>query len=292
MSRTVGRWRASYTPGSWLVLCGPTTAVVLEPADASWAGLVETLWTEVVAAGSIGELASRLAAYRIDTMPSFAAFFWGPDGMRSLVRGQVRVCNPDTDEIVAEGAGVQTWTEVGLGGLLRVRVDLPGDPDPAAPALPLVVGVVTASSLSLDASAAARLTSPQAADLVPDVHEDTQMQRSDADLDPADADLDPADSVELVDGPPTQLIDPFADEQSEHENAETRFVPVSGDLSGGPAPDPGAAVEDRPTVPAVLCPDGHPNRPGASSCRICGTVVESQAAGRRTGAGAGRVAGQ
>jgi hypothetical protein len=37
---SVGRWRATYTPGSWLLLCGPAAAVVLEPADPTWSDLV------------------------------------------------------------------------------------------------------------------------------------------------------------------------------------------------------------------------------------------------------------
>ena len=129
MSEGVGRWRATYTPGPWLLLCGPAAAVVLEPADATWSDLVETLWDEVVSAESISDLAARLAWYRIDSMPSFAAFFWGADGMRSLVRGAVTVVDADSGDVVATGEGVQTWVETGLGDLRQVRVELPRGPN-------------------------------------------------------------------------------------------------------------------------------------------------------------------
>ena len=303
MSGVLGSWRASYTPGPWLVLCGPSTAVVLEPADASWTDLVETLWTEVVAAGSIGELAVRLAAYRIDTMPSFAAFFWGPDGMRSMVRGAVRVLDADTEVVVADGRGVQTWTEVGLGGLLRVRVDLPGGAAPSTPTLPLVVGVVGASSLLLDASAAARLTSPQAAGPIAlGPGQDAQEAGDQPPADAAPADGAPEDDGPKDDGPKeggpegqtepdavevpehgeglaTEMVDPFEDERMEHENAQTRFMPVPGDSDAPPPPsvnDPATEPDIGPTVLAVLCPWQHPNPPGADRCRICTAAIEVQ----------------
>ena len=304
MSGVLGSWRASYTPGTWLVLCGPSTAVVLEPADASWTDLVETLWTEVVAAGSIGDLAARLAAYRIDTMPSFAAFFWGPDGMRSLVRGEVRVLDAATGAIIAHGRGVQTWTEVGLGALLRVRVDLPGEAGPVTPALPLVVGVVGASSLVLDASAAARLTSPQGAGPIAlgtgDVarEADDQPAEDAAPEEEAPEEEVPEEEVpeeevpeeetpeeeapevpEHAEGLATELVDPFEDERMEHENAQTRLMPVPGSDPPPPPPranDPATETDSGPTVLAVLCPWEHPNRPGTDRCRICTAGIEVQ----------------
>ena len=32
MSQTFGAWRATYTPGSWVVLAGPSSLVVMQPA--------------------------------------------------------------------------------------------------------------------------------------------------------------------------------------------------------------------------------------------------------------------
>ena len=140
--------------------------MVLEPADASWSDLVETLWDEVVSAESIADLAARLAWYRIDSMPSFAAFFWGPDGMRSLVRGAVKVVDADSGDVVATGEGVQTWVETGLGDLRQVKVELPAERPEGVFPLPLVVGAVGVSAVFLDATDEAALSSPQQAGTV------------------------------------------------------------------------------------------------------------------------------
>ena len=305
------RWRATYTPGSWLLLCGPSAAVVLEPADAGWSDLVETLWDEVVSADSIGDLAARLAWYRIDTMPSFAAFFWGPDGMRSLVRGAVSVVDADTGDVVANGEGVQTWVETGLGDLRQVRVELPADrPDGTFP-LPLVVGAVGVSGVFLDASDEASVFSPQSGGAAPveAPHDHGEDDRSD--LDAADVDrsadgpgeepedLEGADAAadvdlpEELDGEPTELYpgpdaepEPFAPAdpalsdaqvQVAHENAETRFVAVPELPLDEAAPAPGVPAPAVAQVDAVLCPWGHPNPPGAGRCRVCTALVPTQA---------------
>ena len=91
MIAVVGQWRATYTPGDWLVLSGPTSLVLLEPPTPEWSILVNTIWDAVVASSSLRDLAARLATFGIDRLPSFAAFFWTAEGMRSLVRGDVTV---------------------------------------------------------------------------------------------------------------------------------------------------------------------------------------------------------
>ncbi|GAA2095932.1 hypothetical protein GCM10009841_07410 [Microlunatus panaciterrae] len=159
----VGRWRASYAPGDWLVLSGPTSLVVLQPASPEWSTLISTIWEGVLGAGTMTELASVLARHRIDQMPSFAAFFWAGDEMRSLVRGDVRLVEPASGDTLADGHGIQTWSELGLGQVPRVRVDLPQSVPGPRLQLPLVVGVVTASSLLIDTSETALVFSPQSA---------------------------------------------------------------------------------------------------------------------------------
>ncbi len=161
MTAALGRWRATYTPGEWVVLSGPTSLVVLEPPNHDWASLINTLWDQVVASSSITDLASLLATFKIDELPSFGAFFWTDEGMRSLVRGQISVIDLATGKVVADGQGIQTWSEVGLNGVEHVRVDLPHEGDATLLELPLVVGAVRASSVSLDASDSAQVSSPQ-----------------------------------------------------------------------------------------------------------------------------------
>ena len=253
MNDVVGRWRATYTPGSWLLLCGPAAAVVLEPADPTWSDLVETLWDEVVAAESIADVAARLAWYRIDSMPSFAAFFWGPDGMRSLVRGAIKVVDADSGDVVATGEGVQTWVETGLGDLRQVKVELPAErPDGVFP-LPLVVGAVGVSAVFLDAADEATPTSPQQPDPVEPQAPDEPEE-------------------------PLAVDQPEVTTRTEHENADTRM------MSAVPGLWPEAAVDapgdqpaaDEATVQAVLCSWGHPNPPGAGRCRVCTGLIATQ----------------
>ena len=160
MSTVVGQWRASYTPGDWVLLSGPTSLVLLEPPPPERSSMVEVLWEEVLAASSMTDLAGRLVAYPLDSLPSFAAFFWTVDGMRSLVRGPVSVVDLSSGVTVADGEGVQTWTEVGLGQVSQVLVDVQAG-NGTRLELPLVVGAVRASSVRLDASEAARVRSPQ-----------------------------------------------------------------------------------------------------------------------------------
>lgn len=158
-------WRAHYRPGSWLVLSGPTSLVMLQPAAPQWSELINTVWEDLLAAASIEELAATLAEFRLNEMPDLAVLFWGPDGMRSLVRGRVSIRDPRSDIAVANGEGIQTWTEIGLAALETVRIT----PEPQVSAdqrdsglkLPLVVGAAQAGDVVLDASTQMRIASPQ-----------------------------------------------------------------------------------------------------------------------------------
>ena len=267
MSGDVGRWRATYTPGSWLLLCGPAAAVVLEPADESWSDLVETLWDEVVSAESIADLAARLAWYRIDSMPSFAAFFWGPDGMRSLVRGAVVVVDAVSNDVVATGEGVQTWVETGLGDLRQVRVELPAERPADVFPLPLVVGAVGVSAVFLDAADEATHASPQQAD------HPTPDEAPVADPEATQHYSDP----ELVEPEPGRAVDePESTTRTEHENADTRLMTVPELPYAGAEPDGASAAPPGVTLQAVFCAWGHPNPPGSGRCRVCTGLIATQ----------------
>jgi hypothetical protein len=162
VSTVLGQWRATYTPGDWVLLSGPTSLVLLEPPVAERSNMINMLWEEVVASSSMSDLAGRLATFPIDSLPSFAAFFWTGDGMRSLVRGSVSVVDLGSGITVAQGEGIQTWTEVGLQQVSQVLVEAQSS-NGTQPEMPLVVGAVRASSVRLDATPAARVSSPQRA---------------------------------------------------------------------------------------------------------------------------------
>lgn len=162
MSGPIGNWQVRYAAGRWIVVAGPTSLVVLDDPGSS--ELVEALWTDVVASASMVDLAERLATYRPETVPHLGAFFWSASGMRSLLRGEVAVIDAQTGDMVADGSDMVTWTEVGLGDLQTVDVALGSATelgDGASTPLPLVIGVVGASRLRLDARTESLLISPQ-----------------------------------------------------------------------------------------------------------------------------------
>ena len=160
MAAPVGHWRATYAPGTSLILAGPTSLVLLREPGTAQERLVNALWEQVMRSATMGELAARLAVFSIDKLPGFAALFWTSKGMRSLVRGDVTVTDPSSGNVVASGSDIQTWSESGLGNLTRVSV-ITGEEAEPGPVLPLVVGVAYASWVCLDASADAQVRSPQ-----------------------------------------------------------------------------------------------------------------------------------
>jgi FHA domain len=246
MTATLGRWRATYTPGEWVVLSGPTSLVLLEPPTHEWASLINTLWDEVVASSSIVDLAARLAHFKIDELPSLAAFFWTEEGMRSLIRGGISVIDLGTGKVVADGEGIQTWSEVGLGGVKHIRVDVPHEGDATLLELPLVVGAVRASSITLDASDQVQVSSPQrsstpdevaladrpkstigsAAPIEPDSTTDPLAEAPLLEAVPALSTEPAGDGVGVAGDPPVdQTAELSAEEIAAISNAETELMP-------------------------------------------------------------------
>lgn len=301
----MSRWRAAYTPGDWVVLSGPTSLVVLEPSSIRHGSLINTLWAEVMGSSSLPEMAERLAQYRIDDMASFAAFFWSPDGMRSLVRGGISVMNLRNGKIVADGEGVQTWREVGLEDVEQVRIELSHDGDQTLLELPLVVGVVTASSITLDASADAQVISPQAApglatlDLESEPTEPVDLESENADTEVMSAEVE-QQVYGYGSGQEYGFDDQYADVPEWQPEAEPGIEPTrrvnedydaepylsAADAAGIYAEEPqGRRVASAPDtdlmageslVMAVLCVRQHSNPPESLTCRVCGDRVPHQ----------------
>ena len=158
MSSNVAGWRASHVPGRWPVLMGPTSLVVLDPTASVDLTL---LWEKVVGSASMGDLVTALAAVGPDQSPDLVALFWSTNGMRSLVRGNVRLLDPGTAEVVADGAGMLTWREVGLADRDQLEIDLGAGPV-GTRGLPLVIGAVRAGAIRIESGASAAVISPQA----------------------------------------------------------------------------------------------------------------------------------
>jgi hypothetical protein len=285
MTAALGRWRATYTPGEWVVLSGPTSLVLLEPPTHEWAPLINTLWDEVVASRSITDLATRLANFKIDELPSLAAFFWTENGMRSLIRGEISVIDLATGKAVADGQGMQTWSEVGLAGVDHVRVEVPHEGDETLLELPLVVGAVRASSVTLDASERAQVSSPQRHE--PD--EATPVDRSES-IDHT-APLSAEEIASIANAETELMPSPFEKESNAKSAAdapqqlESAVVPQLAEnpadvLARAVTPEseywPAEVDPQDSGILVVLCPNGHASPPSATSCRVCGSPVGTQ----------------
>ena len=229
---TVSSWRATYVPGRWVVLAGPTSVVIMQPAPAHMSGLLSDLWQDVVSAADVSDLAAKFSAFRLDLMPHFAAFFWAGDGMHSLIRGELRAVDAETGDVVAQGEGFHTWNEVGLQSVRQVRVEMDEIGDEPVLALPLAVGVVLASSVTIDSTQKIPLVLPTVA--AAEIH-DTPAEEQVAE--PAAADEEPERPAVELDAPEARIapvvpivpvvsvVEPVAEAVAEEAPAE----PIEGD---------------------------------------------------------------
>lgn len=151
MTQSFGAWRASYTPGSWVVLAGASSLVIMQPAAPRHAELVASIWDHVVQAVDVEDLVSTLTTIGLSQMPSMAMFFWRGRNMWSLARGNVVVRDSQGD-VVNSGEGLLTWNETVLDpSVIRVEMDEGGA---EGLEMPLMLGVALASTVTIDATGA------------------------------------------------------------------------------------------------------------------------------------------
>jgi hypothetical protein len=244
-----------------VLLSGPTSLVLMEPPHAERSNMITTLWEEVVASSSMSDLAARLATFPIDTLPSFAAFFWTGDGMRSLVRGSVSIVDLASGVTVAQGEGIQTWSEVGLDQISQVQVET-GAGESARLELPLVVGAVRASSVRLDASPEARVSSPQRA-VEPDAAPAHTMPAESPPARREAADAEPVDRTPVGGAPVGGPLEAGAPMDGAQEaGAADAGAPVGGGALVGAAPVGALPASAEPEAgPAVGAePEAGPSR--------------------------------
>ena len=149
MTQSFGAWRASYTPGSWVVLAGASSLVIMQPAAPRHAELVASIWDHVVQAVDVEDLVSTLTTIGLSQMPSMAMFFWRGRNMWSLARGNVVVRDSQGD-VVNSGEGLLTWNETVLDpSVIRVEMDEEGA---EGLEMPLMLGVAMASTVTIDAT--------------------------------------------------------------------------------------------------------------------------------------------
>ena len=302
MSSKVADWRTSHVPGRWPVLMGPSSLVILSPAtDAE----LSALWEKVIGTASMAELVSALAAIGPDASPDLVAMFWSPSGMRSLVRGNVRLLDPASAEVIADGAGMLTWREVGLGDRTQIEIDLGAGPV-GDRGLPLVIGAVRAGAVRIEADAGAVVISPQATATEQTIPPDQVGGWPDAGQPGLESSLESSEPDLVVSGalwPPTDWnpfssLSPADDLESPLESAFTRkSPPPAAQVAAAELMDPGLAEEPvlatEPELPdeaasaageesavlvqAAMCLSGHPNPPYADRCPLCDSPVPPQA---------------
>lgn len=149
MSQSFGSWRASYTPGNWVVLAGASSLVVMQPAVPRHSELIGRIWKQVAHAADAASLVQTLTAIGLSQMPSLGVFFWTGDQMTSLARGGVVVKDATSGRVVNHGDGVLTWREADLDPSV-VTVEMEEGPEGLV--MPLLLGVVQASRLTIDAT--------------------------------------------------------------------------------------------------------------------------------------------
>jgi hypothetical protein len=251
----VAPWRATYAPGDWYVIAGPTSLVVLAPG-AGRGEMIADLWSDVVASASMSDLVDRLAGYGITELPDLAVVFWSAVGMRTLVRGGVRLVDPGSGRQVAAGEGVITWSEVDLDELRNVRIRML-EQAASGGALPLAVGVVRAGEVTLSAEAGAAVRSPQpllrsAAGAVAGAVEPSEAARSDRPAEPHETEPEMAAVPATATEPSTRPDRPETTEPTEviaDDESGPDFPPVETDTEAvgavGAVGSPGAAVGGR-----------------------------------------------
>lgn len=237
--------RVSYTPGSWLMLAGPNSVVVLEKLPETLEDRVAELWESTLGHGSPDALFAFLSQAGLTQLEHFGAFFLDEDRLHGIARGDVRVVDEETHDIVLEGSGALTWREqqLDLHGTYRVTL---AAMDPTAQTLPLVVGAATVSSLVVTAD------DVHVAQFTDDREADAEVELPDEPVGEPDIPTDePAESsVEAMGFVPPVIAD-FEQEPDRDSDIEEPVADGETDQPEGQEPVEGeAAQSEEPTAEA------------------------------------------
>ena len=236
MTQSFGAWRASYTPGSWVVLAGASSLVIMQPAAPRHAELVASIWDHVVQAVDVEDLVSTLTTIGLSQMPSMAMFFWRGRNMWSLARGNVVVRDSQGD-VVNSGEGLLTWNETVLDpSVIRVEMDEEGA---EGLEMPLMLGVALASTVTIDATG-----TNQVLRIADDQPRSAGDQRGAADRQlPNDGDTFPDHDDQIVDDEP-----PAGRSLGASTSTGTHLTPLpSTDESDLDAPMPARSMDSSPS---------------------------------------------
>ncbi|MCL1840522.1 MAG: hypothetical protein FWF75_02070, partial [Propionibacteriaceae bacterium] len=141
-------YRANYSPGNWIVVAGPNLLVLLEPDLRRAAPKLERIWSDVNTCTTLDELVSSLVQWGPET--SAVAIFQVIDNrLRLTYRGQAVILDANSGATVADGGGSPVWRTV-EPSTPYIQVNL-GPEALVSQRVPLLMGIVGASSFTLDA---------------------------------------------------------------------------------------------------------------------------------------------
>lgn len=248
MTEPVAAWRLTYTPGNWLVLAGPSTLVVMLPAPARASALVQTLWADIVQAGSADSLLRLVGEVGLAEMPDFGAFFWDEAGLHGLARGRVRLVDAESGDVALEGEGSVTWNEAHLGTERRLRIDLEPVDENEVLQLPLVVGSATVSAIYLSTNSADLVHFPTSESAAPP-----------AAVIAAAGDDQPTEAAGQTDDEPTapEAVAEASDEQTGGEQSAAEQA-ADEQSSDEPAADEQASDEPAAVITDAPAPEPEP----------------------------------
>ncbi len=237
-------------PG-WLVVRGPEVAAVVAAADDD----AEPL--EAAAAGGLlPVLLEALAGHGLAAAPDFVACARLESGLRVVLRGAAVVVLPDGTRLEAQGR--MPWLDVDLDlteeEVGQVVLEAP-EPAPVRSR-----GWQRPARLRRDAPEPSPPSPPTSPGAGARVGADRRcLPASDADV------ARDVGRTHLPGAPPPRSRFRAPPPSSRHPRRRRD--------GWRPDPDPDA---DRPLVPAVLCPAGHPSPPHSARCRTCDREVAPQ----------------
>lgn len=143
-----------YAPGKTPVAVTPRGFAVLEEgASAALLARIRSVLADGRGLGGVIEALTGAYGASLTTIPAFAVALAEADGVRVAVRGAFAF---DVDAAASErvsGAGVTTWTERVIAGVVRVALTT-SEPDASAPAeFEIADGIVLAAAIAWDAAA-------------------------------------------------------------------------------------------------------------------------------------------
>ncbi|QAY59937.1 FHA domain-containing protein [Microbacterium protaetiae] len=243
-----------YAPGSAHLIAAGEAIVVID-GEAS-ADLLAAIWREVGAGGLAAVLQALTGAYgtTLSAIPPFAVAVAESGGVRIAVRGEITVTAtaPTQQTTHLTGAGVTTWSEQVIAGVVRTEISLQSGATADA-LLPLRDGVVGVSALVVDWTRDAASG------------QDAPAQ----DAAPGRGAMAPAVTAPPAEGPMRSAERPAAAPSAEGPTRAAERPPAA---PSGESPEPAPAAETAAPAPPAESSESVPRAGGAAAASTADTT--------------------